>query len=101
MKILIPAVAAVIVILSLVTFHMANADSAIPSSVQPKSKQDAMNSTITDGLRLANQSSQMWLEKLHPNQPDDQQPIIANSLNSHSNNKFDNHSPGVIAELPF
>jgi hypothetical protein len=29
-----------------------------------------------------------------------QQPITANALNSH-NDKFDNHSPSVIAELPF
>jgi hypothetical protein len=101
MKILIPAFAAVIVIISLATLHMANANPAILSSFQPKSKQDILNNTITDNLRLANQSSQMWLEKLHPNQPDDQQPITANALNSHSNNKFDNRSPSVIAELPF
>lgn len=78
---------------------VASADSFPSSPVQPHSKQDAMKSMITDGLRLANQSSQQWLEKR--NQSGQQEkPLTANALNSH-NNKFDNHSPSVIAELPF
>lgn len=45
------------------------------------------------------ESSQQWLEKR--NQSGQQEkPLTANALNSH-NNKFDNHSPSVIAELPF
>lgn len=58
-----------------------------------------MKSMITDGLRLANQSSQQWLEKRNQS-GQQEQPLIANALNSH-NNRFDNHSPSVIAELPF
>jgi hypothetical protein len=100
MKLLIPAFAAVIITISFAMLHMANADSPILSSVQPNSKKDVLNNTIIDNLRLANQSSQMWQEKLHPNQSDQQQPLTANGLNSH-NNKFDNHSPSVISELPF
>jgi hypothetical protein len=45
--------AVIITIISLATFHMANADSPIQSN----SKHNAMNSMIADGLRLANQSS--------------------------------------------
>jgi DNA-binding NarL/FixJ family response regulator len=100
MKLLIPIFAAVFVTISLATLHMANADSFLSSPVQPHSKQDAMKSMITDGLRLANQSSQQWLEKQHHNQSDQQQHLTANGLNSH-NNKFDNRSPSVLAELPF
>jgi len=55
-----------------------------------------MKSMITNGLRLANQSSQQWQEK----KPDEQEPLATNALNSH-NNKFDNRSPRIIAELPF
>jgi hypothetical protein len=80
---------------------MANADSFLSSPVQPNAKQDAMKATITDGLRLANQSSQQWQEKQQHNQSDqEQQPLTANVLNSH-NNKFDNHSPSIVSELPF
>jgi hypothetical protein len=100
MKTSISAFAAILVIVFFATLYMANADSPILYSVQPNSKQDVLNNTITDNLRLANQSSQMWQEKLHPNQSDQQQPLTANGLNSH-NNKFDNHSPSVISELPF
>jgi hypothetical protein len=58
---------------------------------------------ITDGLRLANQSSQQWQEKQEHNQCDQQeQPLTANGLNSHNNNdELTNHSPSVITELPF
>jgi hypothetical protein len=96
MKVLTPVFAAVLVTISLAMLHMANAGSFLSSPVQPHSKQDAMKSMITDGLRLANQSSQRWQH----NQSDQQQPLTANGLNSH-NNKFDNHSPSVISELPF
>jgi hypothetical protein len=99
-QILTPAFAAVLVTISLATLHMANADSFLSSPVQPHAKQDAMKATITDGLRLANQSSEQWQEKQQHNQPDQQQPLTANELNSHKN-KFDNHSPSVISELPF
>ena len=44
---------------------------------------------ITDGLRLANETSQRWQEK--HNQPNDQQEQPANVLNSR-NHQFDNHS---------
>jgi hypothetical protein len=102
MNVLTPVFAAVLVTVSLATLHIANADSSLSSPVQPREKQDAMNATITDGLRLANQSSQQWQEKqLHDESDQQQQPLIANGLNSHSNNKFDNHSPSVIAGLPF
>jgi hypothetical protein len=82
--------------------HMANADPFLSSPVQPHAKQDAMKSMITDGLRLANQSSQQWQEKKQQHDPSDQQeqPLTANVLYSHKN-KFDNHSPSVISELPF
>jgi hypothetical protein len=100
-QILTPVFAAVLVTISLATLHMANADSFLSSSVQPHAKQDAMKATITDGLRLANQSSQQWQEKQQHNQSDQQeQPLLANGLNSR-NDKLDNHSPSVISELPF
>ena len=102
MKKLTPVFTMVVVAISLVTLHVANADSFPLSPIQPSTKQDAINNTITDNLRLANQSSQILQEKLHPSETDNQQqPITANSLNSPSNNKLDNSSPSVIAELPF
>ena len=103
-KISIPVIAAMLIaISSLAMLHIANADT-FPSSppVQPNSKQNAMNTTITAGLQLANQSSQIWQEKLHRNQSDDQQEqsLTANGLNSR-NEKVDNHSPSVLSQLPF
>jgi hypothetical protein len=98
MKIITAVIAATLVtiISSLAAFHFANADPSQSSPpVQPHSKQDAMNDVITGGLQLANQSSQMW-QQMHPSE----QPKTANALNSH-NNKFDNHSPSIIAQLPF
>jgi hypothetical protein len=100
MKILIPVFAAVFVTMSLATLHIANADSFLSSAVQPREKQHAMKSMITDGLRLANQSSQQWQEKLQHNQSNQQQPLTASGLNSH-NDKLDNHSPSIISQLPF
>jgi hypothetical protein len=76
------------------------ADSFLSSPVQPREKQDAMKMTITDGLRLANQSSQRWQEKQEHNQSDQQRPLPANALNSR-NHQFDNHSPSVISGLPY
>jgi hypothetical protein len=100
MKVLRSVFAAILVtIISFATLHMANADSFLRSPVQPHANQDAMNATITDGLRLANQSSQVWQEKLHRSQSDDQQEQHLTGLNSH--NKFDNHSPSAVFELPF
>jgi hypothetical protein len=99
MKISIPAFAAILLIVFFATLYMANADSLLSSPVQPREKQDAMKMTITDGLRLANQSSQRWQEKQQNNQPDQlEQPLNANGLHTH--NKFDNHSPSVISGLP-
>jgi hypothetical protein len=100
MKILISSFAAVLITIFLATLHMANADSIQSSPVQPRANQDAIKTTITDGLRLANQSSQRWQEKQEHNQSDQQQPLTANMLNSH-NHKFDNHSPSVISGLPY
>ena len=103
MKMLSTVFAAIVVAMSLSTLHMANAAYSSLSSppVQPNSKQDAMNNTITAGLQLANQSSQIWQEKLHGDQSDQkEQSITANGLNSH-NDKLDNNSPSVLAQLPF
>jgi phospholipase C len=99
MNVLITA-AILVTIISLAMLQMANADSFLssPPVQQPHSMQDAMNTTITDGLQLANQSSRLCQEKLHHNQSD--QPLTANGLNGH-NNKFDNQSPSVLAGLPF
>jgi hypothetical protein len=84
----------------LTTLHIANAD-IFPSSYpsQPDSKQDATNATITAGLQLANQSSQLWQEKLHRNQADDrqEQSLTANS----PDDKIDNRLPSVLSQLPF
>ena len=56
---------------------------------------------ITDGLRLANHSSQQWQEKMQHNHSDQRaQPLITNGLNSR-NDKLNNHSPSIISELPF
>ena len=101
MKILTAVFAAVFITISLATtLHIADADSFLTSPVQPREKQDAMKSMITDGLRLANQSSQQWQEKLQHSQSDQQQPLTASGLNSH-NDKLDNHSPSIISQLPF
>ena len=94
MKISISAFAAILVIVFFTTLYMANADSFLSSPVRPHEKQDAMKTTITDGLRLANQSSQRWQEH---NQSHQQQP--ANVLNNR-NHQFDNHSPSVISGMP-
>jgi hypothetical protein len=94
MKISISAFAAILVIVFFTTLYMANADSFQTSPVQPRGNQDAMKMTITDGLRLANQSSQRWQEHTQSNQ---QQP--ANVLNSRYH-QFDNHSPSVISGMP-
>ena len=101
MMILILVFVSILVTISLAILHIANADSLLSSSIQPHVKQDAMNATITDGLRLANQSSQLWQEKQQHDKSDQQeQPLIANGLNSH-NDKLDNNSPSVLAQLPF
>jgi DNA-binding NarL/FixJ family response regulator len=100
MKISISAFAAILVIVFFTTLYMANADSFLSSPVQPREKQDAMKMTITDGLRLANQSSQRWQERQEHNQSDQQPPLPANVLNSR-NHQFDNHSPSVISGLPY
>jgi hypothetical protein len=52
---------------------MANADYSPSSPVQLHEKQNAMKSMITDGLRLANQSSQQWQEKEQQHDPSNQQ----------------------------
>jgi hypothetical protein len=102
MKSLLAVFAAIVVAISLSTLHIASAADSSPLSppVKPNSKQDAMKHMITAGLRLANQSSQQWQQKR--NQPNDQQeqPLIENSLINH-NSKFDNHSPSILAQLPF
>ena len=98
MKISIPAFAAILVIVFFTTLYMANADSFLSSPVQPRGNQDVMKSMITDGLRLANETSQRWQEK--HNQPNDQQEQSANVLNNR-NHQFDNHSPSVISGLPY
>jgi hypothetical protein len=71
-QILTPVFAAVLVTVSLATLHMANADPFLSSPLQICEKQDAMKGMITDGLRLANQSSQQWQEKQQHNQSDQQ-----------------------------
>ena len=101
MKISIPAFAAILLIVFFATLFMANADSFLSSPLQPHGNQDAIKTMITDGLRLANQSSQRWQEKQEHNQPDQQeQPLTVNELNGR-NHKFDNHSPSVISGLPY
>jgi hypothetical protein len=89
--------AVIITIISLATFHIANADS-IP--VQLNSKHDAINSMIADGLLMANQSSQQWQQKHNQSNDQQEQPLIENSL-INQDNKFDNHSPSLLAQLPF
>jgi hypothetical protein len=95
MKISISAFAAILLIVFFATLYMANADSFLSSSVQSHEKQDAMKMTITDGLRLANQSSLRWQEKQQNNQPD--QHLSVNELHTH--NKFDNQAPSVLSGL--
>jgi hypothetical protein len=98
MKVSISAFAAILVIVFFTTLYMANADSFQASPVQPRGNQDAMKSMITDGLRLANETSQRWQEK--HNQSNDQQEQPANVPNSRYH-QFDNHSPSVISGLPY
>ena len=83
------------------TLHMANADYSSQSSpVKANSKQDAMKNMITAGLQLANQSSQQRQQKHNQFNDQEAQPLKENSLINH-NNKFDNHSPSILAQLPF
>jgi hypothetical protein len=84
----------------LATLQIANADSFLSyPPFQLNLKQDAMKSMITDGLLLANQSSQQSGQKRHNESDQQEQPLTSNGLNSP--NKFDNHSPSVLFELPF
>jgi DNA-binding NarL/FixJ family response regulator len=99
MKMSISAFGAILLIVFFTTLYMANADSFLSSPVQPHGNQDAIKTTITDGLRLANETSQRWQEKQGHNQSDQQQPLTANGLNSR-NHQFDNHSPSVISGMP-
>jgi hypothetical protein len=83
------------------TLHMANADYSSQSSpFKANSKQDAMKNMITAGLQLANQSSQERQQKHNQSNDQQEQPLMENSLINH-NNKFDNHSPSLLAQLPF
>jgi len=96
-KLLSTVFAAIVVAVSLSTLHMANAAySSQASPVGPNSKQDAMKNMITAGLQLANQSSQQWQQK----QTQSNDHPVENSLVNHDN-KFDNHSPSILAQLPF
>ena len=99
-KVLSTVFAAIVVAMSLSTLHIANAaySSQSLSPIKPNPKQDAMKNMITAGLQLANQSSQQWQQK--HNQFNDQQLLIENSL-INQDNKFDNHSPSLLAQLPF
>jgi hypothetical protein len=98
MKISISAFAALLVIVFFATLYMANTDSFLSSPVQPREKQDAMKMTITDGLRLANQSSRRWQERQEHTQSDQQQ--TDNVLTSR-NHQFDSHSPSDISGLQY
>jgi hypothetical protein len=95
-QISISAVAAILLIVFFTTLYMANADSFLASPVQPHEKQDAMKMTITDGLRLANQSSQRWQNSQADQQ---EQPLSANGI--HTSNKFDNQAPSVLSGLSY
>ena len=97
MKISISAFGAILLVVFFATLYMANADSFLSPPVKPHEKQDAMKMTITDGVRLANQSSQRWQEKQHNTQSD--QPLVANGL--HTNNKFDNNAPSILSGLTY
>jgi hypothetical protein len=59
-----------------------------------------MKNMITAGLQLANQSSQQWQQKHNQFNDQQEQPLIENSL-INQDNKFDNHSPSLLAQLPF
>ena len=96
MKISISAFAAILVIVFFTTLYMANADSFLPSPVEPRGNQDAMKSMITDGLRLANETSQRWQEKHNQSNDQQEQPSVLNSRY----HQFDNHSPSVISGMP-
>ena len=99
MKVLSTVFAAIFVVMSLATLHMASTVFSLSSSSpsKPNSKQDDMKNMITAGLQLANQSSQQLGQKHKQSNDQQEQPLIENSLINHSN-KFDNHSP---IELPF
>ena len=100
-KLLSTVFAAIVLAMSLSTLHMANADySSQPSPVKANSKQDAMKNMITAGLQLANQSSQQRQQKHNQSNDQQEQPLMENSLINH-NNKFDNHSPSLLAQIPF
>ncbi len=114
---IIPALAALLMTMSLATLRVANADSFpfSPSPIQSQQQQPhqvqqyTTLSTNSGGLQLTDhllplsslipsQSSQQQQQNETAQQ---QQPLIANGLVSHNNNKVDNHSPSVISELPF
>jgi hypothetical protein len=96
MKISISAFAAILVIVFFTTLYMANADSFQSSPVQPRHRnQDAMKSMVTDGLRLANETSQRWQEKHYQSNQQEQPSVLSSRYH-----QFDNHSPSVISGMP-
>ena len=100
-KLLSTLFAAIVVAMSLSTLHMANADYSSQSSpVKLYSIQDAMKNMITAGLQLANQSSQQWQQKHNQSNDQQEQPLMEKSLINNIN-KFDNHSPSLLAQIPF
>ena len=98
-KLLSTVFAAIVLAMSLSTLHMANADYS-SQSFPVKKQQDAMKNMITAGLQLANQSSQQRQQKHNQSNDQQEQPLMENSLINH-NNKFDNHSPSMLAQIPF
>lgn len=115
---IIPALAALLTVMSSATVKIANADSFpfSPSPIQSQQQQQlhqvqqhTILSTNSDELQLTDHL--LPLSSLTPSQSSQQQqngtaqqqqPLIANGLASHNNNnEVDNHSPSVISELPF
>ena len=114
---IIPALAALLTVMSSATVKIANADSFpfSPSPIQSQQQQlhqvqqHTILSTNSDDLQLTDHL--LPLSSLTPSQSSQQQqngtaqqqqPLIANGLASHNNNnEVDNHSPSVISELPF
>ena len=95
MKISISAFTAILVVVFFTTLYMANADPFQSSPVQLRGNQDAMKSMITDGLRLANETSQRWQEKHYQSNQQEQPSVLSSRYH-----QFDNHSPSVISGMP-
>ena len=118
--VLIAVLSTILIMIPSTTFNIANADSSmfatmVPSPiksqpVEPFHLQDSYGlkmAATTNSDKMGPTDLPFPLSSLVPPQshlsqwPSQQQPLIANGLNSHNNKLDTNHLPSVISQLPF